>query len=265
LFQQAIESGLGERMALFLWEGRAVFPENFERQLHDLFPHIFTWDDDLVSSNPKYHKFYLPYPRHRPGVDKNPFNNRKLLVNISINRNSDIPGELYSERRKAISYFTDCFPYDFDLYGPNWDKPTNLWQRYVPFAIKKYDSYRGQAKPNGKQELLANYKFSLCYENYSLAKGYVTEKIFDCLRSGAIPIYWGAENIDYYVDPTAFIDRRDFKDLKDLGAYIASMDQHQYNGYVNAAEQFLKTQKFKHFLSENFTKTIIKFIKSLQI
>lgn len=46
---------------------------------------------------------------------------------------------------------------------------------------------------NNKREYLTNYKFNLCPEN-SDHKGYVTEKIFDAIYSGCIPIYWGSEN-----------------------------------------------------------------------
>lgn len=44
-------------------------------------------------------------------------------------------------------------------------------------------------------ENLANYRFNLCPEN-SLGEGYITEKIFDSIRSGCIPIYWRA-----YLEP----------------------------------------------------------------
>lgn len=46
---------------------------------------------------------------------------------------------------------------------------------------------------NNKQAYLTNYKFNLCPEN-SNYKGLVTEKLFDGIRSGCLPIYWGAEN-----------------------------------------------------------------------
>lgn len=44
-----------------------------------------------------------------------------------------------------------------------------------------------------KIEYLKQFKFNLCPEN-SDAKGYVTEKIFDAIKAGCIPIYWGSEN-----------------------------------------------------------------------
>ncbi len=44
-----------------------------------------------------------------------------------------------------------------------------------------------------KHEFLKTYKFNLCPEN-SDSKGYVTEKVFDAIQSGCIPIYWGSGN-----------------------------------------------------------------------
>ena len=41
-----------------------------------------------------------------------------------------------------------------------------------------------------KEDFLANYRFNLCPEN-SLGEGYITEKIFESIASGCIPIYWG--------------------------------------------------------------------------
>ncbi len=51
--------------------------------------------------------------------------------------------------------------------------------------VKKY----GDNKP----EYLKNYKFNICPENSNL-EGYVTEKIFESIESGCIPIYWGSNN-----------------------------------------------------------------------
>lgn len=44
-----------------------------------------------------------------------------------------------------------------------------------------------------KIEYLKQFKFNLCPEN-SNAEGYVTEKIFDAIKAGCIPIYWGSNN-----------------------------------------------------------------------
>lgn len=45
-----------------------------------------------------------------------------------------------------------------------------------------------------KPRFLQQYRYNICPEN-SNYKGYVTEKIFDAIKSGCIPIYNGSENI----------------------------------------------------------------------
>ncbi len=44
-----------------------------------------------------------------------------------------------------------------------------------------------------KHLYLKNYKFNLCPEN-SNSDGYVTEKIFEAIAAGCIPVYWGSNN-----------------------------------------------------------------------
>lgn len=45
-----------------------------------------------------------------------------------------------------------------------------------------------------KKEYLKQFYFNICPEN-SNSYGYVTEKIFEAIASGCIPIYWGSHNI----------------------------------------------------------------------
>lgn len=46
---------------------------------------------------------------------------------------------------------------------------------------------------DNKIEYLKTFKFNICPEN-SDTNGYVTEKLFEAIISGTIPIYWGSEN-----------------------------------------------------------------------
>lgn len=46
---------------------------------------------------------------------------------------------------------------------------------------------------NDKHEFLKQYRFNLCPEN-SDCDGYCTEKIFEAISSGCVPIYWGSGN-----------------------------------------------------------------------
>ena len=46
-----------------------------------------------------------------------------------------------------------------------------------------------------KECTLHHYKFYLAFEN-SQSPGYVTEKLWQALKMGSVPIYWGAQDID---------------------------------------------------------------------
>ena len=122
-----------------------------------------------------------------------------------------------------------------------------------------YKSYRGAVK--NKWEVMPRYRFSLCYENVRDVPGYVTEKIFDSIRCGCVPIYWGANNIEDYVDSEVFIDRRRFKTDAELDEYISNITQHEYDLYLDAIHKFLNGPRFAKFLPPAFANTIINALK----
>lgn len=257
LYKELEEKGKTDQAALFLWEGKAVNPLNYREDIWDRFKYIFTWNDDLVD-NKKFFKFYLPAPFTNLNSTLTPFSQKKLLVNITANKYSSNSNELYSARRKTIEYFTKNHPDDFDLFGVRWNKPATIWQKRLPFLTKKYPSYRGASQ--NKIETLSNYKFSLAYENMSGANGYITEKIFDALVAKTVPVYWGAENIEKYVDQKAFIDRRIFKNDAELAAHLYDLPEDKYNEMLKAGQQYLLSEQFKKFLPKNFCDQIISML-----
>ena len=246
LYDECVEAGLQDRLALFTWEPRATFSRNWDLKVHQLFPIVMTWNDDYVDSV-KYHKFCIPLAAKFPNAADVSFEQRKLLVNISGNKFASHPNELYTARRSAIRYFEQHLPADFDLYGTGWN------DRKIDSAF--YPSYRGS--PKFKWDVLPRYRFALCYEN-SCESGYVTEKIFDCLRSGCVPVYWGAPNIVKYVDEEVFIDRRRFHSNAELAQYLASVDENKYCRFQEAIRRYLSSDRFEAFLPRAFAANLIR-------
>lgn len=70
-----------------------------------------------------------------------------------------------------------------------------------------------------KIETIGRHKFCLAVEN-SIEQDYVTEKIYDCLGAGTVPIYLGAPNVGEFVPPGSYIDATDFPTPAELAAYI---------------------------------------------
>lgn len=240
-FRECVKRGLKDRMALVLYENPAVMPENYAPSIHENFNVIFTWNDDLVD-NKKYFKINYTCAYWARNYHSMDFKSKKLLTSVIQNKSSDAPGELYSERFKAVKYFEEKHPDDFDFYGAGWDTGSHR-------------CFRGSIP--GKMEVLSKYRFSICYENYGGQKGYITEKIFDSFLSGCVPIYLGAPNITDHVPADTFIDLRKFSSYDELYEYLSSMGEKEYNDYKSAINDFMESQEFLKFTDQYFASAII--------
>jgi hypothetical protein len=92
----------------------------------------------------------------------------------------------------------------------------------------------GPAGRQAKLETIAAHKFTLAFEN-SIAPDYVTEKFFDPLVAGSVPVYLGAPNIaDFAPGDHCYIDVADFAGPGSLGAYLDHLDRHddEYDEYL---------------------------------
>lgn len=79
--------------------------------------------------------------------------------------------------------------------------------------------------PPTKLATIARYKFCLAFENV-LETDYVTEKFFDPLLAGTVPVYRGAPNIDQFAPgENAFINVNDFEGPTELAIHLQELDQ----------------------------------------
>ena len=247
LYEDCVRAGKQDRIGLFIWEAPAISRVTWNPKVHDLFQTILTWNDNYVDGK-KFHKFCFPVPSYFPNVPEISFKKKKLLVNISGNKSSSRSRELYSARRKTIRYFERKHPDQFDLYGIGWDQ--------LKKGQRSYPSYRGPVKH--KWDVYPSYRFGVCYENMRDEPGYITEKVFDCMRADSVPIYWGASNITDYVDAEAFIDRRRFKSDAELESFLVSVTESEYEKYRQAIKSYLASDRFAAFLPPAFANTIIR-------
>lgn len=179
--------------------------------------------------------FNLYYYRNKD-ITSPYFHNEKDLFLVLINGNQrphSLKNELYGERLKAIKYWSSV-P-GFDLYGRNWGKiPRHpLFMHY-----KKYVNRVWRGEVDDKLRVLSRYKFAICYENSSY-DSYVSEKIFDCLSAGVIPIYLGAPDIETIIPANCFIDFRKFSGYSGLHKYIESLSADDIGRYRRNILSFL--------------------------
>lgn len=236
---------------LFLKEPPVVAKLQYSKFLHTLFDRVYTWDDTLVD-NTKYFKLIWQQSNAGLNTSKMPFSDKKLVTLINGNKFSPWEHELYSEREKAIRFYENSAPEDFDLYGMFWDTP-NLKQRI--FGFTPFSSYKW--KVDNKYEAVAKYKFNICYENMDHVDGYITEKIWDSFKSKSVPIYLWADNINSYIPAWCYIDKRDFENYESLHKFLKDMDETTYETYITNIEDFLKTPKAKKNFSKDWAKDFI--------
>jgi hypothetical protein len=194
---------------------------------------------------------------------------RGFLVMVNMNKLPRLSrSELYTERMRAIEFFSRTN--DIDLYGVDWDKASrrmgrsripglrraqiaiNDWVDTIrphPLLVAARKVYKGELQ--SKWETLASYDFALCFEN-AYIKGWLTEKLFECLRVGTIPIYWGATDIEELVPPDCFIDMRQFTNYSELLECLKALDRETVRRYREAGRAFLESKAFNPFSKERF-------------
>jgi alpha(1,3/1,4) fucosyltransferase len=118
--------------------------------------------------------------------------------------------------------------------------------------------YRGPVASTG--ETLARYTFSICFENMVM-EGWVTEKPFDCLRAGCIPIYLGAPDIERWLWPECFVDMREFGSYDELRAFLRDLSPDQVQGYRDAGREYFSSDQFRPFTKEAFAELFEEIVR----
>ena len=127
-------------------------------------------------------------------------------------------------------------------------------------AINK--CYRGTIED--KLAVLSNYRFALCFEN-AIFSGYVTEKIFDALLAGCVPVYYGAPDIKDFVPSNCFVDRKKFKNYQELHEYLLEVDENKYHEYLTNIKNYLDSDDYKKFTQEYYAKQFLEILEEALI
>jgi len=273
---------------LILYETPLTVPRNSDYSYLNQFDSIFTWNKELLQSglhdgfgkhitSDRFVQIQYPNPIPKECGDNFQslafFQRPDLICLIGSNRHANLADtrELYSERVKVIKWFEAHALNDFKLYGNGWKVPQKRFgsagkmryrlEKILPWILGKpvFPSYQGSAKT--KYEVLSKTKFCVCFENARDIDGYITEKIFDCFFAGCVPIYWGDANIGLSIPSNCFIDFRQFSSYEDLYQYVKALTSKQFSDYQQAAKNFLLSDQFAPFTSQNFANIVIHKIK----
>lgn len=203
----------------------------------------------------KLSAFYWPQPNQN--VLEPYWSNRERLNRIVVINGNHIPrsfhGQLYGKRIEVMARLAKLGV--VDLYGRGWNEwwsHRSMWPPYWMHYKSLMSIYRGSCE--SKYEVLSRYKFSLCFENMAM-KGYVTEKLFDCLYAGTIPLYLGAKDIEALVPVEAYIDCRQFASWEEMSNKVLSMTDAEVVAMREAGREFIQSEagmKYYHSLLNIF-------------
>ena len=176
---------------------------------------------------------------------------RRGIILVNSNKRAALSdGELYTERLRALKYFArnDAI----DLWGRLWENGLGELEPEFGDAIRR--SWRGPL--DDKYEAMSRYRFAICYENMVL-DGWITEKLFDCLTAGVVPIYLGAPDIADVVDPACYIDFRRFGSYEELDRYLNALSDADYERFRVAGRDYLRSEQFRQFTPDAFADRFI--------
>lgn len=247
---------------LVISESPIVLSENHQEEHRSKFDRILTWETTKVDQIDTFRlgcgcsATLLFDDTMRLSQER-----RKDICIISGHKFSKKKYELYSERDRAICHFANS-SLDFDMYGEGWNcrvfqgvwRPLNRFPLARTFLYQPPEVFKGSVA--SKFLTLSNYRFSICFENVHRTKGYVSEKIFDSMFSGCIPIYLGADDICDYVPSETFIDMRNYDSYDSLESFLCGMTPSTYKRYLDAIRDFYSEYTKSSFHEQTWAKRI---------
>jgi hypothetical protein len=276
-------------------EPYAVFPAQYSKRITDKYSLIISVGYKEIDEGKYYYVGYpyscLPNPNAQltKGTSAsqiikseefealftlNNWLNRTILVSlIASNKVSSTTNNNYGLRRNlAYSFSKSALNIYGDLWDANFLKKLDHRLRVAIHAIRnrtfpnsfsvygsffrRYKNFIG--KIENKQSFVKNSKFSLIVEN---SNDSVSEKLFDALINGSIPIYYGPQLKDVGI-PGHLISLDGTKPTKYLEEKIANMPNDEIANYLKEIKKFLKSQFFlEYWTEENVYKKIIEKIQ----
>lgn len=123
-----------------------------------------------------------------------------------------------------------------DIYGKGWDKygkdDKHKIGNFNIEVITCGNSRNDVDRRNSKASILADYNFNICLEN-AVAPYYITEKIWEAIKYGCLPIYYSNSTIYDIFPKNSFIDYNDYGDYIQLYNAINNMSILEYKTRMN--------------------------------
>ena len=153
------------------------------------------------------------------------------------------------KRRAALWVVSNCAPARVNL--------VQQLQRYIPVDV--FGKCSGRPLPvaqsdavygSNKTALMQEYWLSIAFEN-AIDVDYVTEKLYQPLIAGSIPVYFGAPNArEYLPDASAAVLGDSFATVDEMGAYLRDL--------LSSDDELQQRVAWKSKGSKNWSKTLMQ-------
>lgn len=255
-FRQIASESKAKLKAFVIMEPPVVAPHLYRMlpELTDAFERVYVHNVDgdgydmAGVQRDKLRRLYWPLPYDKvlePYWSQRDRAHRIVVINGSHKPRSS-RAEQYSTRIEAMTALVPAGV--VDLYGRGWERWWSreaLWLPYWRNRRTLMSIYKGAC--TSKFEVLQSYNFCLCFENMAM-NGYITEKLFDCLYAGTIPLYLGAPDIERYVPHDVYIDCRKFRSWDDMWTQVRELPQSRIDAMREAGRQFLESESARPFV-----------------
>jgi hypothetical protein len=300
LFNQAIgpRRDSSKKLILQVLESPLISPSTHQTGNHTSFDYVLSYSETRCLKPSHFH-YRLPNNLN-PEINRNAFSARKCVVMINKNQMEGwfgtsrtgeraFPGfgkylngwktslaslvkpdrgELYSWRRKfartAESRGYNCL----DIYGFGWTGEPITWLpklRPRPFrcADQNLQAPPGPIEYSHKIPLISKYRFGVAVENYEGSLGYISEKLFDVMRAGTVPIYLGDRSISKIIPPQSFVDVRHFKNHDDLLNYLINCPEAEWQEMLDTGQEFLTSNRAQVFGVKQFVDKAMEILRQV--
>lgn len=186
---------------LFRSEPECIIPSGYKKDSLVVYGKILTFGKPRTNPHCEY------WPQFWNGQIQFESDRKEKMALINANKLNFHKTEMYSLRRKAAHSLQDV-----ELFGLNWNisfiskvkiclielrkQPKSSVFTFLFHIDKWFHIWPEIESPSDKRKVLQKYKFALVIEN---SKTYMSEKLFDALISGCIPIYVGPDVRDFEV------------------------------------------------------------------
>lgn len=126
-------------------------------------------------------------------------------------------------------------------------------------AIEPLEFGSGRDWRSAKYDFLKKYKFTLAIENTAMP-GYISEKLYDPIRIGSVPIYWGDPDIARTFNPKAIVNCHDFPSFDAVVKYVKYLDTHDddYMTMLLAPPMAMGYRPFEHDMQKFILEIVAK-------